>query len=203
MDDGLSGEFNQVSYTTNSLTQITVRNLTSGRAYRFKVMGANFNQISPFSNIVSFYACQAPSGLSSPVFVSNSANKMNLMWSEPSENGGCPILSYHLMRDNGITGTPNIEVNSPNDVNVRNIPTLRSLDVLLDVNTKGRMYTFQLFVSNREGTSHSQEISYLYASNPEAPSVAPYVLEYSSTSCTASYLYTDNNGGSDILSYNL
>jgi len=107
------------------------------------------------------------------------------------------------MRDNGITGVPNIEVNSPNDVNVRNIPTLRNLDVILDVNTKGRMYTFQLFVSNREGSTSSPEISYLYASNPDTPSSAPSVLEYSSTSCTASYLYSGNNGGSDILSYNL
>ena len=128
---------------------------------------------------------------------------MSLKWSEPSDNGGCPILSYYLMRDDGMTGVPNIEVNNPNDVNVRNIPTLRNLDVLLDVTTKGRMYTFQLFVSNREGTSHSSEISYLYASNPESPNVAPQVLEYSSTSCTASFLYTANNGGSDILSYNL
>lgn len=43
MDDGLSGQFTEVSYTTNSLTQITVKNVTSGRPYRFKVMAANFN----------------------------------------------------------------------------------------------------------------------------------------------------------------
>jgi len=78
---------------------------------------------------------------------------MSLKWSEPLNNGGCPVLSYYLMRDNGLTGVPSIEVNSLNDINVRNIPTLRDLDVILDVNTKGRMYTFQLFVSNREGSS--------------------------------------------------
>ena len=76
---------------------------------------------------------------------------MSLKWNEPSDNGGCQIETYYLMRDDGISGVPNIEVNSPNDINVRNIPTLRNLDVMLDVNTKGRIYTFQLFVANSEG----------------------------------------------------
>lgn len=58
------------------------------------------------------------------------------------DNGGCPILSYYLMRDDGITGYPFIEVNSANDVNVRNIPTLRDVSVVLDAATKGSMYTF-------------------------------------------------------------
>ena len=71
---------------------------------------------------------------------------MTLKWTEPKDNGGCPILSYYLMRDDGITGTPNIEVNSANDVNVRNIPTIRGVSVVLDASTKGSMYTFQLFV---------------------------------------------------------
>jgi hypothetical protein len=93
------------------------------------------------------------------------------------------------MRDNGFTGNPNIEVNSVNDINIRNIPTLRDVNVVLDVATKGNRYTFQLFVSNREGTAQSPEISFLYASNPETPSTPPQLLEYSSTQCTVSYLY--------------
>lgn len=43
MDDGLFGDFEQVAFTTNSVTQITVKNLTIGRQYRFKVIAANFN----------------------------------------------------------------------------------------------------------------------------------------------------------------
>jgi hypothetical protein len=59
------------------------------------------------------------------------------------------------MRDDGITGSPSIEVNSANDINIRNIPTLRDVDVILNVASKGSMYTFQLYVSNREGTAKS------------------------------------------------
>jgi hypothetical protein len=56
---------------------------------------------------------------------------MTLEWNEPDYNGGCPILSYYLLRDDGFTGVPSIEVNSLNDAGVRNIPTLRSVEVLL------------------------------------------------------------------------
>jgi|LauGreDrversion4_2_1035121.scaffolds.fasta_scaffold900807_2 hypothetical protein len=106
---------------------------------------------------------------------------MSLKWTEPQDNGGCPILGYYLMRDDGISGNPSIEVNSANDINIRNIPTLRDVNVVLDVATKGSMYTFKLFVSNREGTTSSSEISFLYASNPETPTNSPQLLEYSST----------------------
>jgi hypothetical protein len=57
MDDGLFGDFEQVSYTTNSLTQITIKNLTIGRQYRFKVVAANFNQVGSFSEIATYFAC--------------------------------------------------------------------------------------------------------------------------------------------------
>jgi len=100
---------------------------------------------------------------------------MSLEWQEPSDNGGCPILSYYLLRDDGITGVPTIEVNSVNDITVRNIPTLRNVDVILDPATLGRSYTFQLFVVNNEGTTSSQLVSYLFASIPQTPSSAPVI----------------------------
>ena len=54
---------------------------------------------------------------------------MTLNWYEPQSNGGCPIIGYALYRDDGISGEPTIEINSINDVLVRNIPTLRSVNV--------------------------------------------------------------------------
>lgn len=43
MDDGLYGNYTQISYTAASLTQMTIHNLVSGRAYRFKVIAGNYN----------------------------------------------------------------------------------------------------------------------------------------------------------------
>jgi len=67
---------------------------------------------------------------------------MSLEWSSPLQTGECPILSYHLMRDDGFSGVPTTEVNEANDASVRNLPTLRNVDVGLLVTDLGKMYTF-------------------------------------------------------------
>lgn len=67
---------------------------------------------------------------------------MSLEWSAPLETGECPILSYYLMRDDGVTASPTIEVNEDNDSNIRNLPTLRNVDVELLESTLGTKYTF-------------------------------------------------------------
>jgi len=41
--------------------QITVRNLTTGTQYQFKVSAVNFNTESVLSDAVATYACVAPS----------------------------------------------------------------------------------------------------------------------------------------------
>lgn len=61
--------------------------------------------------------------------VSGNTSVMTLNWTAPMSNGGCPIIGYALFRDDGVTMTPNIEVNTNNDPAVRNIPTLRQVDV--------------------------------------------------------------------------
>lgn len=117
--------------------------------------------------------------------------------------GECPILSYYLMRDDGVTGVPSIEVNSVDDSAVRNLPTLRNVDVELLASDLGTMYTFKLYVTNSEGLVSSLPISFLFATEPETPTSAPIILEYSSEECYVSYLFVDQIQGSDLISYNL
>lgn len=52
------------------------------------------------------------------------------------------------MRDDGVTGNPIIEVNTPNDPNIRNLPTLRYANVALTSSNLGLKFTFQLTVYN-------------------------------------------------------
>jgi len=54
---------------------------------------------------------------------------MTLQWTEPLSNGGCPLLSYYLFRDDGLSADTTIEVNSDNDPSVRNDPTVKSVVV--------------------------------------------------------------------------
>lgn len=74
MDDGLYGDYSLISHTAASLTQMTVNNLTVGRAYRFKVVAGNFNQQGFESDSNLHYACEAPSGLSAPVLVETTSS---------------------------------------------------------------------------------------------------------------------------------
>lgn len=127
MDDGQYGDYELISHAASSLTQMTVNNLTVGRAYRFKVLAGNFNQEGLESDSSLHYACQPPSGLQPPILTQTTSSSMLLEWSEPASNGGCPLLGYYLFRDDGVTGDPTIEINTDNDPSVRNIPTLRSL----------------------------------------------------------------------------
>jgi hypothetical protein len=54
---------------------------------------------------------------------------MIVRWNPPKNNGGCPITGYALYRDDGVTENTIIEVNSVTDPLVRNIPTLRQIEV--------------------------------------------------------------------------
>lgn len=119
MDNGLNGDFTMISYTSASLTQISVNNLISGRSYRFKVLAGNFNQEGLASEVSVFFACQAPSNISAPILVKTQSTSMTLKWNEPQNNGGCPLLGYYLMRDDGISGNPTIEVTQANNVTLR------------------------------------------------------------------------------------
>ncbi len=107
------------------------------------------------------------------------------------------------MRDDGLIGLPSIEVNSLNDSNIRNIPTLRSVDVSLTQADLGKEFTYQLFVSNREGTASSKLVKYLFAIEPQNPSKAPLIIDYNSTECYVQYIFSDSIYGSEILSFNL
>jgi hypothetical protein len=128
---------------------------------------------------------------------------MTLEWTEPTNNGGCSITGYALFRDDGVTGDPTIEINSDNDIAIRNKPTLRSAIASFDTADLGTKYTFQVRVYNREGETISNSISYLFSTTPDKPNDPPQLVIQSSTLIRVDYVFDAFTGGSSILSYNL
>ena len=128
---------------------------------------------------------------------------MTLSWSEPLDNGGCPITGYALFRDDGVSGDPTIEINSDNDVEIRGKPTLRTAIANFDSGDLGTKYAFQVRVYNREGETLGTLVSYLFSTIPDKPSTGPEVLIQSSGLIRIEYVFNDGTGGSSILSYNL
>jgi hypothetical protein len=80
--------------------------------------------------------------LAPPRFVSSTNTSMTLIWREPLYNGGCPITSYAVFRDDGSTMIPTTEINTSNDPAVRNISTLRTVNATLSNSDLGLTFTF-------------------------------------------------------------
>jgi len=62
-----------------------------------------------------------------PQRVTSSLSSLTLSWQESADNGGFPILSYAVFRNDGNDREINIEVNTNDDTNIRDKPSLRSM----------------------------------------------------------------------------
>lgn len=80
--------------------------IITGRGYRFRIAARAFNGLAEASDIVTYHACAPPSAPLVPKLQSVSSTQTTLNWTEPTSNGGCPILGYKLYLDDGVTGNP-------------------------------------------------------------------------------------------------
>ena len=83
MDSNISGDFQEVYTASSSLKQFSVKNLTVGILYRFKIQAKNFNGWGPQSEVGAFYTCVVPSGLDKPSIIATTDSTMTLEWTEP------------------------------------------------------------------------------------------------------------------------
>lgn len=176
MDNDTSGDFKEIYSASASLKQFAVDGLIRGAIYRFKIQARNFNGWGPESQVALFYACVRPSVPAIPILTATSASTMTLEWKTPSNDGGCPITSYALFRDDGATGNPTKEINVDNDVSVRDKPTLRTLIVNNFDNPSqslGKEFAFQVSAFNREGETRGSIARYIFSKTPEKPTTAP------------------------------
>ena len=219
MDDGKGGQYT-VIYDGSFLPGknfFLITGLTNGLKYSFKVHAVNFNGLSPASPISSFYACTAPTGFTAaPFMVSQSVTAIVIQWSPPKDNGGCLITGYAVYRDEGmptVAGTGVItpistEVNSVNDANVRDKPTLTQLQVTnFPANTDGFIFRFQIKVFTQGQRIALSGVAFISkATVPAKPSDRP-VSDPSVTNDKRIKVDfatpVPDNSGSPILSYEL
>lgn len=97
-------------------------------SYNFKVIAYNYNTgaASLASDVTPVKACVKPSAFARPTKMGTSTSTISINWNEPQYNGGCSILGYAVMVDDGDTGTF-IEANVENDALVRYKPSLSQL----------------------------------------------------------------------------
>jgi hypothetical protein len=154
-----------------------------GRGYRFRIAARAFNGLGDQSDITTIWACSSPSDLAPPLLELNTDTTMTLTWSEPNDNGACPITGYTLLTDDGSTGSPDTQVGGM----ATDIPTLRSAIVTIDTANLGTTYTYKLRVDNRQGSVESSSVAYLFAVAPDQPPSGPTIVSAGSTSISVQY----------------
>ena len=126
-----------------TITSFIVDDLKTGNLYKFRISAYNFNGEGPLSNELITYACVAPSKMSAPVRTSSTRSSIDLTWDQPSDNGGCTILGYAVFRNDGNYGPITTEVNTDQDTNIRDRPSLNSMSVTyFPAGTTGSVFSF-------------------------------------------------------------
>ena len=88
-----------------------MQGLTNGLIYRFKAQSLNFNGLSDFSDVASYYVCTEPTDFSKPLVFDQSGTSISITWDPPRDTGGCRITTYIIYRNDGSQGEIVTEVN--------------------------------------------------------------------------------------------
>lgn len=186
-------------------TKCTIGGLMTGNEYKFKVKAVGFNENGTESDEYTFRSCVAPTGFKAPTGVGTS-NTITVSWLEPSNIGGCPIVSYAVFRNNGDQTDPTTEVNSNFDVNFRNNPHLRTAAITsFPASSEGKTFLFKIQAFTNDTSIYSPILSIKLAGLPGDPTVAPIkdTDTTDTTQITVELTEVTDTGNDPIVSYNL
>uniref|UniRef100_A0A8D3DA97 Titin-like n=1 Tax=Scophthalmus maximus TaxID=52904 RepID=A0A8D3DA97_SCOMX len=142
----------QIVSATIARTTIKVTNLKTGVEYQFRVSaenryGKSSAIVSP--NVIAQYPFSEPAAPGMPVISAATKDNMVVEWKPPTNNGGSPILGYHLERK---------EKNSIlwSKLNKLLIPDTRFKTTELE---EGIEYEFRVYAENIAGISPASKVS--------------------------------------------
>lgn len=204
MDDGYNGNFAVIYDGTgypNTFSFIAT-NLITGLPYRFKVIAVNVNGDSQDGDSVTYYSCLNPRNVQTPYKISTTKTTITIGWHEP-DNNGCPILGFELYRDTGSSDALSIKID-PASIDLK--PSMRQYTIgpLAPLSATFRI---KLRALNMNGYTDSIPLSVVLSAIPDTPLTGPTrdVAESDNTKIKMNYgpQLASENGGSDILSYEL
>ena len=203
-DDGRHGDLQPVfdgrllPQTLSSL----VSNLTTGLPYRFVVTAHTINGESPQSAIATVYACLKPSGLEAPTVTSTSRTSIGVAWNEPESNG-CPVTGFTLLRNTGADDALTVSVDP---LALQNRASLRE-HLITGLASISSTYRIKVRAHNYAGYFDSPPRVVVLAAVPDAPAAAPSsaadITDGTQIGLVYGPLTPAENGGSDVLSYEL
>ncbi len=143
-----------------------------------------------------------PKNVEPPFKIDTTKTSITVGWTEPDSNG-CPILGFELYRD---TGSSDAIIVPIDPANIALKPSLRQYPVS-GLSPLSSTFRFKIRALNLAGYTESLPLSVVLSAIPDTPTTGP----------TSDVTFTDNtrirvvfgpqpvseNGGSDILSYEL
>jgi len=208
------GEFSQIYNGAGhpEVTTFTITTVATSKYYSFRHKAINYNGLSTsYSDVFTTYACVLPTAVAKPSWVTSTTNSIKILWNDPSDNGGCPVREYRVLRDAGRTsGTAAIsdittEVHTayltgksyPNGLEVTEFPAA----------SVGKRFTFVVKVYTdfaTAGVSSLMTNSIVLASLPSKPTAAPTRNTLTSETVVAAALTAVTGiNGSAITSYHV
>ena len=171
MDNGLRGGYDLV-YNGEGVPRVRYFEATitsPGRAYRFYVIAVNSVGDSPASDLLTAYACEEPSGVAAPTKVAVTQGSVSISWTQPTDDGGCPITSYSILRDGGPSDDAFVEVHGGV---VNDNPQLYSYTVTdLPPDILGLQVRFKIRATNQRGAGGTSQdvLAVIIADVPDTP----------------------------------
>uniref|UniRef100_A0A672I9V3 Titin n=1 Tax=Salarias fasciatus TaxID=181472 RepID=A0A672I9V3_SALFA len=185
----------QIVSATIARTTIKVTKLRTGVEYQFRVSaenryGKSSAIVSP--SVIAQYPFTEPSAPGTPFISAVTKDNMVVEWKTPTNNGGSPIMGYHLERKekNSLLWTK---------LNKLLIPETRFKTIELE---EGIEYEFRVYAENLAGLSPASKVSEsTVARDPCDPPGTPEAIEITRNHVTLQWTRPQYDGGSAITGY--
>ncbi|WP_397412767.1 fibronectin type III domain-containing protein, partial [Polaromonas sp.] len=166
-----------------------VSGLTNGITYTFWVSATNAAGNSGVSNAVQVTPNVIPNAPTNVTATVNNA-QVTVNWTEPTSNGGTPIISYKIERSTNLSSWDF-------DSSANNLENFKIINGL----TNGTIYYFRVFAINAKGTSIESVVSNQVIQNikPNSPTIGTATA--GNTNATVTWIEPISNGGTPITSY--
>uniref|UniRef100_A0AAY4B618 Titin n=1 Tax=Denticeps clupeoides TaxID=299321 RepID=A0AAY4B618_9TELE len=185
----------QIVSATIARTTIKITKLKTGSEYQFRVFAENrYGKSSSLDSatVIVQYPFSVPSAPGTPYVSSVTKDHMLIEWKPPSNNGGSPILGYHLERK---------EKNSIlwSKLNKLLIPDTRFRTNNLE---EGIEYEYRVYAENIAGISPLSKVSEcVVARDPCDPPGTPEAIAITRSFVTLQWTKPQYDGGSAVTGY--
>jgi large repetitive protein len=184
----IGGEDLAYDGSTNAVvTSFLDSNLSAGIYYGYRAVAINRVGTSSLSNEIVALTGEMPGQPPAPIYVSSTSTTITLKLTRVTDNGGLPITSYHLYRNNGTLESSNTEITSYDSELTYTVSQADETDMVT-----GSTYRFYYLAKNDKGEGEASNISsFALGALPSDPISAPTLSRDLSTT-TSLYVSWEN-----------